>query len=244
MPVHGSVTGCSTCSRAFSSMNEKDAVGPEQELERAGVDVADGAARALGRRLHRLAQLRRQRRRRRLLDQLLVAALERALALAERRTFPCRSQSTWISTCRACRAPSRRRAVASPNAALASAAAAPKASSSSSAASTSRIPLPPPPAAALSRIGKPSSSAARGPRRSWSRRRCPGRSGRRRRASRPARRSCPPSTPSPRAAARRRQVVVGARLGEIRVLGQEPVARMHASQPVVTAAATIDGMRR
>ena len=59
-------------------------VGAEQELERAGVAIADGAAGALGRRLHRLARLRRQRRRRRLLDQLLVAPLDRALALAER----------------------------------------------------------------------------------------------------------------------------------------------------------------
>ena len=60
------------------------AVGREQELERAGVAVAEPLARALGGRLHRLAALRRERRRRRLLDQLLVAPLDRALALAER----------------------------------------------------------------------------------------------------------------------------------------------------------------
>ena len=59
-------------------------VGAEQELEGAGVAVADRTARALGGRLHLLARLGRQGGRRRLLDQLLVAALDRALALAER----------------------------------------------------------------------------------------------------------------------------------------------------------------
>ncbi len=58
------------------------AVRPEQELERAGVAVADVPARALGGGLHLLAQLGVERRRRRLLDQLLVAALDRAFALA------------------------------------------------------------------------------------------------------------------------------------------------------------------
>ena len=58
------------------------AVGPDEELERAGVAVADVPARALGRGLHLLAPLVVERRRRRLLDQLLVAALHRALALA------------------------------------------------------------------------------------------------------------------------------------------------------------------
>ena len=78
------------------------AVRAEQELERARVAVADRAARALGRRLHRLARLGRQRRRRRLLDQLLVAALDRALALAEGQHVAVRRRtSTWISTWRA-----------------------------------------------------------------------------------------------------------------------------------------------
>ena len=58
-------------------------VRPEQELEGAGVAVADRVAGALGRGLHLLAPLGRERGRRRLLDQLLVAPLDRALALAE-----------------------------------------------------------------------------------------------------------------------------------------------------------------
>ena len=60
------------------------AVGADEELERARAAVADRAAGALGRRLHLLARLGRERGRGRLLDQLLVASLDRALALAER----------------------------------------------------------------------------------------------------------------------------------------------------------------
>ena len=60
------------------------AVRADQELEGAGAPIPDRAARTLRRRLHLLARLRRQRGRGRLLDQLLVAPLDRALALAER----------------------------------------------------------------------------------------------------------------------------------------------------------------
>ena len=73
----------------------------EQELERARVRVAGREAGALGGRLHLLARLGRERGRRRLLDQLLVAALDRALALAEGEHAAVASASTWISTCRA-----------------------------------------------------------------------------------------------------------------------------------------------
>ena len=59
------------------------AVGPDEELERAGVAVADRAARPLDGRLHLLACRRVEGGRRRLLDELLVPALDRALALAE-----------------------------------------------------------------------------------------------------------------------------------------------------------------
>src|SRR5207244_11814356 len=58
-------------------------VGTEQELERAGVAVADRLRRPFGRRFHLLAQARGERGRWRLLDQLLMAPLDRALALAE-----------------------------------------------------------------------------------------------------------------------------------------------------------------
>ena len=59
-------------------------VAVEQELDRAGVLVAARARAERDRGVaHLLAQLGRERRRRRLLDQLLVAALDRALALAQ-----------------------------------------------------------------------------------------------------------------------------------------------------------------
>ena len=64
------------------------AVRAEQELEGARVAVADRLAGSLGGSLHLLAAVRAQRRRRRLLDQLLVPPLDRALALAERQHAP------------------------------------------------------------------------------------------------------------------------------------------------------------
>ena len=60
------------------------AVAVEQELARAGVHVAGGLRGAHRRLAHRAPQLRRHGDARRLLDHLLVAALHRALALAER----------------------------------------------------------------------------------------------------------------------------------------------------------------
>src|SRR5438270_707674 len=60
------------------------AVGPEEKLDGSGVAIVDVMAGALGRGLHLLPQLGVERRRRRLLDQLLVAALDRALTLAAR----------------------------------------------------------------------------------------------------------------------------------------------------------------
>src|SRR5690606_4900905 len=55
----------------------------EQELDGAGVAVADGRRGGDGGGAHGLAQLGRERGRRRLLDELLMATLDRALALAE-----------------------------------------------------------------------------------------------------------------------------------------------------------------
>ena len=60
------------------------AVGVEQELDGAGADVAHRRRRLHRRRSHGATQLGREHRRGRFLDHLLVAALERALALAER----------------------------------------------------------------------------------------------------------------------------------------------------------------
>ena len=55
-----------------------------QELDRAGAAVADGLREPFGRGLQLVGLRRRQQRRRRLLDHLLVAALHRAVAHAER----------------------------------------------------------------------------------------------------------------------------------------------------------------
>src|SRR5262249_3984245 len=59
-------------------------VSVEQELERAGVDVADLPTRMRDAVLHRRTHRVVDGRRRRFLDQLLVPTLDRALALAER----------------------------------------------------------------------------------------------------------------------------------------------------------------
>ena len=59
------------------------AVGRRDELHRAGVEVADGLARSDRGGAHLLAQLRREEDRGRLLDDLLVAALDGALALKQ-----------------------------------------------------------------------------------------------------------------------------------------------------------------
>ena len=122
--------------KARVQLDEVEApVGAEQELEGACVAIADGAARTLGGSLHLLAGLGRQRSRRRLLDQLLVAALDRAFALAERQHVAVVvADDLDLDVARRRRPPSRRRAVGSPKAACASAAAAPNASSTSSGA--------------------------------------------------------------------------------------------------------------
>src|SRR5438128_1394222 len=60
------------------------AVSREDELERAGIEVPDHAARTRDVGLQRVARLIVERGRRRLLDQFLVPPLDRAFALAER----------------------------------------------------------------------------------------------------------------------------------------------------------------
>ena len=61
-------------------LQEEGFVALDDELHRAGVDVADGARGILGRPVQPLAQRVRQVGRRRLLDHLLMAALQRAVA--------------------------------------------------------------------------------------------------------------------------------------------------------------------
>ena len=81
-PVTASVTQCSTCTRVFIS-RKKYSPSWQQALDRARAAVVDGARGVDGDLADPLAQLLVDQRRRRLLDQLLVAALDRAVALAE-----------------------------------------------------------------------------------------------------------------------------------------------------------------
>ena len=103
-PVTSSVTGCSTCSRVFISMkkNSSRPVGVDDELDRAGAGVADGLGRLdRGARPSTRADRGVEQRRRRLLDDLLVPALQAALALAEvDRRCRGRRPSTCTSMCR------------------------------------------------------------------------------------------------------------------------------------------------
>ena len=137
------------------------AVGADEELHRAGVDVADRA----GERERRLVQPGAGRLgqvgRRRELDDLLVPPLHRAVALEQvhHRRRACRRAPA--PRCGAAARPpargrsSRRRRPRPPRGEADSAA-----SASSSGVRTRRSPRPPPPAAALTNSGKPTSSAA------------------------------------------------------------------------------------
>ena len=78
-----SVTGCSTWMRPFSSRNQKSRPSSMNSAV-PGAAVADRARERDRRLAHPRAQLGVERRRGRLLEHLLVAALDRALALAER----------------------------------------------------------------------------------------------------------------------------------------------------------------
>jgi hypothetical protein len=81
--VTASVTGCSTCRRVLTSRKKNSpVVVVDEELDGAGRLVAEGAGEGEGGLAHRPAG-RVDDRRGRLLDDLLVAALDGALALAE-----------------------------------------------------------------------------------------------------------------------------------------------------------------
>ena len=77
------------------------AVGREQELRRAGADVADGLGEPQRGGAELAAQLAADAGRGRLLDHLLVAALHRAVALAEVEPAPWASRRICTSTWRA-----------------------------------------------------------------------------------------------------------------------------------------------
>ncbi len=82
IPVTSSVTGCSTCTRVFISRKKYSPSWSRPSIV-PGAGVVDGGCGVGGDLPDLRAQLVVHRRRRGLLDQLLVAALDRAVALAE-----------------------------------------------------------------------------------------------------------------------------------------------------------------
>ncbi len=82
-PVIASVTGCSTWMRVLTSRKVEVALVVEEELERAGVGVLHGARGIDNRGAELAPHLLGDGDRRALFEQLLVPALDRALALAE-----------------------------------------------------------------------------------------------------------------------------------------------------------------
>ena len=139
------------------------AVGRHQELDRARAEVAGRARGGDARPSHSSRRCaRRERRARRLLDHLLVAALDRALALAEvHARAPCASATTCTSTWRERSTKrstqQRRRPERGPRLAPRGRE---RARRSLGSRRTTRMPLPPPPRAGLSSTGQPIRSAS------------------------------------------------------------------------------------
>ena len=131
-------------------------VSVQQHLDRARADVVDRLG-ALHRRVtHALAQLGADRRARRFLDQLLVPALDRAVALAQVNDVAMRvAEDLELDVARAVRDTSRRTRRREPKADSASERASWNERAKSSASRATRMPFPPPPAAALMMTGKP-----------------------------------------------------------------------------------------
>ena len=159
--VTSSVTVCSTWMRGFISMKTCRPSRVEQELHRAGVDVADvpGERDRVG--ADPLPQLRVEVGRRRDLDDLLVAALHRAVPLVQvDHVARGVGQDLHLDVPRADHRlleehGRRRRTPTRPRASPASIA-----SRSSPRLAHPAHPRPPPPATALTNTGKPISSAA------------------------------------------------------------------------------------
>ena len=197
----------------------------EQELDRAGADVAHRLREPDRGAAHALAQLRVHGRRGRFLDQFLVAPLHRAVALAEVDAVAvlvgehlhfdvARVEERLSSSSRE-----------SPNACCASERAVFERRAARFRRRTSRMPRPPPPAAALIIIGKPMRGASISAHRPFRPARQPGMPARRRRA----RRAAPALSPiagSPPAAADPGQSGVDHGLRETRAR-REAIARMH-----------------
>ena len=85
-----SVTVCSTWMRVFISRKNHSPSGESSPSIVPGAAIADGARRGDGDLADPCAQLVADRGRRRLLDELLVPALDRAVALAEEEDVPVR----------------------------------------------------------------------------------------------------------------------------------------------------------
>ena len=83
MPVTISVTGCSTWMRVFTSMKKKLPFSSIRNSKVPAFVYCTARAASATTRAHLAAHLVGDRDRRRLLEQLLVASLDRALALAE-----------------------------------------------------------------------------------------------------------------------------------------------------------------
>jgi hypothetical protein len=175
---------------------------------------------------HGRAHLGGDQRRRRLLDDLLVAALQAALALAQVDDVAVGVGSTWISTWRgrsrtARRAACRRRTTSVPPAGRPAIAA----GTSSAGVVTTRMPLPPPPADGLTSTGSPTSiAAAASASSSRPAPELPGTTGTPAAARWPWRRSCRPWPRWREPGGRRRRCRAPRSPGEGRVLGQEAVA--------------------
>ena len=132
----------------------------QEALDGAGADVVDGARGLDADLADALAHLLVDGGRGRLLDDLLVAALDRAVALAEVDDVAVAvGEDLDLDVARDRAGSARGRRCASEKNFSPSRAAPSKAASSSDSSSATRKPLPPPPPAALTATGKPMSSA-------------------------------------------------------------------------------------
>ena len=155
-----SVTGCSTCRRVLTSMNENSPLGRlVEELDGAGAAVAGQRGEPDGGLGQLALLLGRQRRAGRLLDDLLVAALVAAVAHAERpHAALAVGHQLHLDVARGADEALHQHARVAERRLGLGAGALERARRARPASSTRRIPRPPPPAAALIISGKPSCS--------------------------------------------------------------------------------------